>query len=89
LDGDLDRSIDLYDADHVAETAVLASLVLQVRPDAARAHFILGMASYQRGILETAHDHLERFVELAPDDPDAAVARDILNSVTRRFGERE
>ena len=68
---------------------LLGVLVLQVRPDAARAHFILGMASYQRGNFETARDHLERFVELAPDDPDAAVARDLVSSVTRRSGERE
>jgi tetratricopeptide (TPR) repeat protein len=83
------RSADLYDAGHVTEAAALASLVLEVRPDAARAHFILGMVSYRRGNLEIARDHLERFVELSPNDPDAAVARDFLSSATRRSGETE
>jgi tetratricopeptide (TPR) repeat protein len=83
------RSVDLYDAGHVAEAAALASFVLEVRPDAARAHFILGVASYRRGNLETAREHLERFLELSPGDPDRAVARDLLNSAMRGAGERE
>ena len=83
------RSTDLYDAGHVAEAAALASLVLEVRPDAARAHFIVGMVAHRRGNLETARDHLERFVELSPNDTDAAVARDLLSSATRRSGEME
>jgi regulator of sirC expression with transglutaminase-like and TPR domain len=63
--------------------------VLEVRPDAARAHFIVGMVAYRRGNLKTACDHLERFVELSPNDPDGAVARDLLTSVTRRCKEME
>ncbi len=75
----LSRSIELYDGNHFDEAATLAELVLQVRPEDAKAHFICGMASFNSGDAENARDHLERFVELAPDDPDAAIANELLS----------
>lgn len=72
------RGVELYDGDHFAEAATMMQLVLRARPDEARAHFVLGMASFNLGDTETARTHLTRFVELAPDDPDAAIAHELL-----------
>lgn len=73
------RSGELYDGNHFSEASAMAMLALQARPEAAKAHFILGMASFNTGQSETARKHLARFVELAPEDPDAAIARDLLS----------
>lgn len=75
----LAESIELYDSNRFAEAAALARLVLEATPDNAKAHFICGMAAFNSGEAETARDHLTRCVELAPDDPDAAIARELLS----------
>jgi tetratricopeptide (TPR) repeat protein len=75
----LTRSIELYDGNRFSEAAALSKLVLVARPDDAKAHFICGMAAFNSGDADTARVHLERCVELAPDDPDAAIARELLS----------
>ena len=75
----LTRSIELYDGNRFAEASALAELVLAARPDDAKAHFICGMVAFNTGDADTARDHLTRCVELAPDDPDAAIARELLS----------
>lgn len=75
----LPRAVELYDGSRFAEAATLAAQVVKVKPEGAKAHFILGMASFNTGDSETARQHLARFVELAPDDPDAAIARELLS----------
>jgi tetratricopeptide (TPR) repeat protein len=75
----LPRAVELYDANQFAGAAAIAAQVVKVRPEDAKAHFILGMASFNTGDSETAREHLERFIELAPDDPDAAIARELLS----------
>jgi len=73
------RGVEHYDAGLYDEAADLMNLVLQVRPDEPKAVFILGMASFNKGDTEAARVNLERFIELAPDDPDVAIARELLN----------
>ncbi len=73
------RGVEHYDAGLYDEAIELMGLVLQVRPDDPKAVFILGMAFFNKGDSEAARANLERFVELAPDDPDAAIARELLS----------
>jgi tetratricopeptide (TPR) repeat protein len=73
------RGVEHYDAGLYDQAAGLMSLVLQVRPDDPKAIFILGMASFNKGNTEAARTNLERFVELAPDGPDAAIAKELLS----------
>jgi tetratricopeptide (TPR) repeat protein len=73
------RGVEHYDASQYTEAIALMNLVLQVRPDEPKAVFILGMASFNMGDTAAARVNLERFIELAPDDPDAAIATEILS----------
>ena len=69
---------ELYNSGRTEEAAQALERVLQVEPDHARAHYLLGVALFNSGQTEPASEHLQRFVELAPDDPDAAIAKDLL-----------
>ncbi|MDX1643602.1 MAG: tetratricopeptide repeat protein [Thermoanaerobaculia bacterium] len=63
-----------------AEEAVEAfQRVLRADPDHPRANYQLGRCYLSLNRLEEARTHLERFVELAPDDPEAPSAREMLS----------
>lgn len=53
--------------------------VLLVEPNNAQAHYLLGLVYLGEDNKEKTQEHLRRFIELAPDDPDAAGAKDILS----------
>ena len=74
-----DHAVEEFNAGNLEAAKAELEQVLAVRPDLARAHFVLGMALFNTGEAEAATEHLERFLELAPDDPDAATAREILS----------
>lgn len=52
--------------------------ILKQKPDMARAHYTLGLVYASESANAKAREHLERFLALAPDDPEAGTARDIL-----------
>jgi tetratricopeptide (TPR) repeat protein len=73
------HAVELYNADDMANAAAALERVVELKPDDARAHFLLGMAKYNIGEADDAKQHLSRFLELAPDDPDAPLARQMLS----------
>lgn len=77
------HAVELYNSDEMAGASAALTKVVELRPDDAKAHYLLGMASYNLGKTDEAKAHLSRFVELAPDDPDAAVAREMLKYATQ------
>jgi len=52
--------------------------ILHSSPDHAKAHYMLGLCYASSGRLDDARSHLSRFIELAPDDPEAELARQML-----------
>ncbi len=52
--------------------------ILELSPDHGRAHFTLGLVMASSDDTAAARKHLNRFLELLPDDPDAATAREML-----------
>jgi Tfp pilus assembly protein PilF len=67
-----------YDADDTANAKKRLAKVLELDPSHARAHYLLGFLLMREGAKQESARHLERFLELAPNDPDAGTARDAL-----------
>ena len=77
------HAVELFNANEMASAAAALERVVEAMPADARAHFLLGMAKYNIGETDDARTHLTRFLELAPDDPDAALAREMLSYGTK------
>jgi tetratricopeptide (TPR) repeat protein len=60
---------------------VLYGKTVEVDPANARAHYNLGLCYFNLGDTAHAGEALKRFLELAPDDPDAEAARSMLEYV--------
>jgi len=67
--------INLQDFDNAAAAFARAK---ELKPDLAPAYYQLGMIYVNQNKKPEAIQNLEKFVELAPDDPNAAVAKQIL-----------
>lgn len=55
--------------------------VLRAKSDHADAHYFLGLANASAGNIPKAKEHFARFLELAPDHPEAGTARDMLEGL--------
>jgi Tfp pilus assembly protein PilF len=67
-----------YDSDDTVNAKKRFGKVLELDPNHPRSHYFLGLILMREGAKQEAKSHLERFLALAPDDPDAATARDAL-----------
>jgi tetratricopeptide (TPR) repeat protein len=67
-----------YDANDMARAKELFGKVLEVDPNQPETHYALAMIAVNDGATEEAKLHLERFLALSPDSPEAATARDLL-----------
>ena len=74
----LHLAFEAYDANDMARAKELFGKVLEVDPDQVETHYALAMIAVNDGATEDARLHLERFLALAPDSPEAATARDLL-----------
>jgi len=75
----LKLAFEAYDANDMARAKDLFGKVLEVDPNQAETHYALAMIAVNDGATEEAKAHLERFLALAPDSPEAATARDLLS----------
>ena len=69
------QGVELFNGGRIGDAEKLFSEVLEVDPRHARSHYMLGMCFVNSGKNEMAREHLSTFVDLAPDDVDAATAR--------------
>ncbi len=76
--GLLKMAFDAYDANDMAQARARFDTVLQVDPNYPPAHYYLGVIEVGQGATAKARSHLERFLQLAPNDPEANAARDML-----------
>jgi tetratricopeptide (TPR) repeat protein len=74
-----EHATDLFNADQLEAAAFELRYVVAAHPELAKAHFMLGVALFNSGQVEEGRRHLETFVELAPEDPDAEAARGLLS----------
>lgn len=71
-------AVALYNGGKTARAAGLLERLLAAAADHAKAHYMLGLCHVNQGNSAEAKRHLERFLELAPEDPDAATAKEML-----------
>ncbi len=74
-----DHSAKLFNDNQAAAAAFELEYVVKVDPELARAHYLLGMAYFNSGRAAEGKTHLEKFIELAPDDPDVEIAKGLLS----------
>ena len=72
------QAADLYNSGNLAEAKPMFEAILRNQPDDAKSHYMLGLCYLSEGANDQAKEHLNRFLELAPRDPDAATAKEML-----------
>ena len=76
--------MNAFERDETAKAKELFQKVLEFNPNQARAHYQLGLILMREGDKKGAASHLERFLALAPKDPDAATAQQVIEILKRR-----
>jgi tetratricopeptide (TPR) repeat protein len=72
------QGVELYNAGNIEQAQAVFEQVVAGQPDHARAHYMLGMCYGRAGDNAKAKEHLEKFIALAPNDPDVESAREML-----------
>ena len=72
------QGVALYNANNMVDAVEAFSMALTVNPKHAKSHYMLGLA-YAGTDAAKAKEHLTKFLELAPNDPDAAQAKEMLS----------
>lgn len=72
------RAADLYNAGKMDEARPVLEQVLATDPANAKVHYMLGLCYVNSGENAKAKELLARFIELAPEDPDAATAQEMM-----------
>jgi Flp pilus assembly protein TadD len=72
-----------YDADDMVNAKRRLGKVLELDPNHARAHYLLGFLLMREGAKQEARRHLQRFLELTPNDPDAGTAKDAIRFMSQ------
>ncbi len=69
------HAADLMDAENIEAAVAMLAAAAGAVPQRPRVHYLLGLCHVRQGRDAEALADFRRFVELAPDDPDAEVAR--------------
>jgi Tfp pilus assembly protein PilF len=67
-----------FESDDSAKAKKRVAKALEIDPNHARSHYLMGLILMREGAKDEAKRYLERFIALAPNDPDAATAKDAL-----------
>ncbi|HVS65662.1 MAG TPA: tetratricopeptide repeat protein [Thermoanaerobaculia bacterium] len=73
------QAADAYNAGNMPEAKTGLEQVIAADPDHAKANYLLGLIYINEGETAKAKQHLTKFLELAPNDPDAGTAQEMLN----------
>ena len=71
------QGVALYNANNLVDAVEAFNTALIANPKHAKSHYMLGLA-YAGTDAAKAKEHLQKFLELAPNDPDAAQAKEML-----------
>ena len=73
-----DKGVELFNSGNIQASINSFERTLEADPENVRAHYHLGIAYVNVGQTDKAKEHLTKFLEVAPDDPDAATATEML-----------
>ncbi len=82
-DGLLTLAFEAYDASDMDTAVTRFEKVLQVDPSAANCHYYLGLIHMNNGATDKAKAHLQQFVIMAPEHPEAATAQQLLDYINQ------
>jgi len=74
-----EHAAQLFNDNQPAAAVLELEYVLKADPELAQAHYLLGVALINTGRTDEGRLHLQKFLELAPDDPDAEIALGLLS----------
>ena len=74
----LEKGAALFEQGNTEGAAELFNKILEINPDHPRAHYRLGLCLVASDG-DAAKSHFERFIALAPDDPEIATAKEMLS----------
>lgn len=74
----IEMGVASFNSGNLQQAMEMFKRVLEIQPDHARAHYHLGLCYVSMGETSKGKEMLTRFVELAPQDPDAAVAQEMI-----------
>jgi len=77
----LEQAGAMWNAGHAERAVALARLALSVDSSLAKAYYFIGLDHLSRGENEEARSSLTRFIEMTPDDPEVATAREMLGYI--------
>lgn len=77
-DGLWTLALHSYNADDRARAKDRLTRYLAIDPEHPHANYYLGLVCFEEGEKEEAIRHLQRFVELAPNDPEAGSAAELV-----------
>lgn len=77
----LEQAAELWNAGLADKAASLSRQALAIDPNLAKAHYFIGLDHLSRGENAEAREALQKFVDLAPDDPEAATAGEMLGYI--------
>ncbi|MGH7342826.1 MAG: tetratricopeptide repeat protein, partial [Candidatus Rokuibacteriota bacterium] len=75
------QGVALYNANNVAEAKAAFERALGKDPAHPKSHYMLGLVFINTGDNAKAKEHLQKFLELAPEDNDADTAKEMLASL--------
>lgn len=73
-----EMGVSSFNSGNLPQAKEMFERILQIQPDHARAHYHLGLCYVSMGETAKGKEMLTRFVELAPQDPNAAIAQEMI-----------
>jgi Tfp pilus assembly protein PilF len=83
-DGLLKFAFDAYDKNDMTRAKAMFEKALTIDPNYPLAHYYLGLTDVSLGATADARTHLERFLQLAPNDKEAPAAREMLAYLSKK-----
>lgn len=74
----LRKAEEMFEAGQTQETETIAKTLIAADPDFGPGHYLLGRVLAGAGKIAEAKEHLQHFLELSPDHPEAEAARQML-----------